>query len=566
MKLQTTESPLARYILLSVAPVVGIFITPSYSTEPVDLPKMFALIVLSFALFGGVLQTLKSNWLKTNKIFLTILSLFLLQMVLVMALNKTPLVQQFYGTFGRNTGLLTYLALGVLALSVSILASTKLNEKIVYSLLILGLVSLFYSSLKTLSADPIKWNNPYNHIIGFLGNPDFESSFLGIAGVAIVALILRQKMSLGYRALLLVLTFYDLFIIYRSQALQGLLVFGAGSAVVIFLFLRDLKLSQKKLVIISYSFVVAIAGTLVVMGSLKIGPLANYLYKVSVRQRGFYWKAAIHMMNSKPITGTGLDSYGDWYLTYRSATAAKLSPTVQSNAAHNVFLDMGAAGGYPLFLLNLSLVLLALVYGVKYLRRNKTYNWAFAALFGAFIAFEAQALISINQIGLAVWGWVFIGALVGTEYNSRLHSGDLETSSSSASKGISRKIKSKRKPGSILVGTTVGFVVGLFVAVPPFMNDHNYRIASQSRQAQAIIKATLKAPEDLGRTLQTAQLLAQSNLNSQALTLVNHIIQINPRSYNAWHLKYQITQTNSPDHKLAVATLNQLDPKSPAIQ
>ena len=358
----------------------------------------------------------------------------------------------------------------------------------------------------------------------------------------------------------------NLFIIYRSQALQGLLVFGLGSAVVGFFYLSNLKIKFKKALLGAYVSLTGVSGIFIVLGTLKIGPLASYLYKVSVRQRGFYWNAAWKMMTSNPLTGTGLDSYGDWYFNYRSKVAATLTPTVQSNAAHNVFLDMGAAGGYPLFLLNVALAIFAVFAGIKYIRRLQEFNWAASSLLGGFIAFEAQALISINQIGLAVWGWLFMGALVGLNKKS---SSNQETSVEDPIHNAPLKVKRNSrntKNNSFPYGLLIGGIVGFLVVITPFLNDHNFRVASESRQANAIISATLKSPEDLGRTMQTASLLAQSNLNVQSISLLKHIVSVNPRSFNAWQLLYQISPAGSADHVLAVQKINSLNPQVPAIK
>jgi hypothetical protein len=57
------------------------------------------------------------------------------------------------------------------------------------------------------------------------------------------------------------------------------------------------------------------------------------------------------MGNSHPLTGVGMDSYGDWYRRSRDAQALILpGPNTTTNAAHNVFIDVFAYGGYPLFI------------------------------------------------------------------------------------------------------------------------------------------------------------------------------------------------------------------------
>ena len=121
------------------------------------------------------------------------------------------------------------------------------------------------------------------------------------------------------------------------------------------------------------------------------------------------------MIKSHPFFGVGLDSYGDLYFATRSKNAAFNTPQTGSNAAHNVFLYLGAFGVLPLFLINLALVSLTIWSIIKVIHRKEEFNWAYAALVGAWVGYVAQSIISINQIGLAVWGWILMGIIVGYE-------------------------------------------------------------------------------------------------------------------------------------------------------
>jgi tetratricopeptide (TPR) repeat protein len=45
----------------------------------------------------------------------------------------------------------------------------------------------------------------------------------------------------------------------------------------------------------------------------------------------------------------------------------------------------------------------------------------FAGLFSAWVAFHAQSLVSIDNIGISVWGWVLGGAIVGISISATSH-------------------------------------------------------------------------------------------------------------------------------------------------
>ena len=69
-----------------------------------------------------------------------------------------------------------------------------------------------------------------------------------------------------------------------------------------------------------YTLGVGILGFIALMGALQKGPLTKLIYKTSVSLRGEYWQAGWNMAKEFPLTGVGMDSYGDWYRRARDAT------------------------------------------------------------------------------------------------------------------------------------------------------------------------------------------------------------------------------------------------------
>ena len=501
-----------------------------------------------------------------NKWFLILATAFIIQMSLVLLFSSAPFNQQFYGMNGRNTGALSYFALICLAIGAALIAKTSYVEKVVYALLGTGLLTVGYGFLQTTGNDPVKWNNPYNSMLGFLGNPNFSSSFLGITSVAAVALGFKVNARIYIRISSAIYILLALYLIVKSQSQQGVLVFAAGTAIVLYLFIGSHSVLSKPIFRFTYLGLGSIAGIFVIMGTLNQGPLGDILYKVSVRQRGFYWRAAWEMMTANPIFGVGMDSFGDWYFPLRSANAAFYTPSIQSNSAHSIFLDLGSGGGLPLYLINISLSVLTFIMGVKYLIRNKEFNWAFAAIFGSWIAYEAQSVISINQLGVGVWGWTLMGLIVGMEFNSRNKPTESPTNTQNRGR-IVRKTKEKNLVSSPqMLGAVIGLAFGLMIALPNFAADRNYRAATATADAQTLVDAALADPEDLVRTLMAANALAASNINDRALALARHIVEENPNYHEAWRLIYRLEQVGSPAYLEAITKLNELNPKVPPLK
>jgi O-antigen ligase len=561
--LNKSSQKLLAVLIIIAGPAVGLFITPSVSTDPVNQPKMLLLTMIGFAILGLVLLN-DISWLRyLRNPFGLLISLFLVQLLITVIFAPAPFTQQFFGVFGRNTGFLTYACLAIISIGAYLACHQGIMEKVAYSLLLTGIISAAYSTMQTLGADPIKWQNPYNPITAFLGNPNFQSSFLGIsATVAIGAALNKNKTNLVFRICAISYILFAVFLIIRTDSQQGILVFLVGLFVVsLFNFISKNKL-RKKLILIPYLIVVGLVGTILIFGMLNHGPLANLLYKLSVRQRGYYWHAALEMIKSHPFFGVGLDSFGDWYFAARSANAAFHTPTTGSNSAHNVFLDLGATGGIPLLILHLGLVLYTFYVILRRMVGQHNFNWAYAALVGAWIGYESQALISINQIGLAIWGWILMGLILGFEKSQIPELQNQENRLNNLSNG-SRSAQRKKNEtiGKSLVITTISAVLGLMVVFPVFKADAGYRKAISSRSGEELLTAALANPTDGYRLVQSARVFANSNLIPQAQALVAKAILNNPRSYDAWELKRLISEKDSPEYAEAKKRLNELNPK-----
>jgi O-antigen ligase len=557
-----TDRSVLSLIVLVAGIGTGLIISPSISLDPINIPKLSVLVPSGFMIVGIILLSLKKYMFGMSRIFLSLLFLFLFQMTLVLLLADAPFNQQFFGVSGRNTGFLAYFSLVFLSLGASFASTSKMLEKISYSAISIGILSALYGLLQTTGNDPIKWNNPYNSVITFLGNPNFASSSLGMCSVAAFALLLGGKRSLVVKGLLLVLIITSVALTLLSKSQQGTLVFAAGSFAVLTYFLLKHQKFQNKKILGAYFFASLTVGIITILGMLNQGPLGSLLYKASVRQRGFYWNAAREMMLSHPFFGVGFDSYGDWYFAKRSANAALLTPTTQSNSAHSIFLDLGASGGIPLFIINIALVLLTVLAIFKLIKRQKTFEWPLAAVIGMWVAYESQALISINQLGLGVWGWIFMGLIIGYEYSTR--SNDAENNQTNTGRNtFSHKAKSGRESNLVYLGGLIGLVIGMVVTVPIFQADANFRKAIGGSDANVVIKASSAHPEDLTRTLQLAEALYGSQLKDQGDELLEHILNENPRFFNAWLLKFNFSERDSAAWLEAKSNLELLNPNIP---
>jgi O-antigen ligase len=411
------ESLAVGRILGWTALLATVVVTPWSTYDPINVPKLVVISVGGFMALGALLAN-RVEILKAQYRLILILSLaFLFHLTVVLLISGTNFYQEFFGANGRSTGYVAYLALSFLLLSAAVTAHGESIKRVTLSLLSAGLLTIVYGVIQALNLDPIKWANPYAPVIGFLGNPNFQSSFVGFSGVMAFSMILGKAVKATWRAGYLTYILLSAYVIRETDSQQGFLVLIGGMAVVAFIWIARSK--YKFLTIPTLLFSVA-GVTIVIIGTLNRGPLASLLYKSSVTYRGDYWRAGWEMSTGHPFFGVGLDSYGDRYRRERTIEATlRRGPEITSNAAHNVLLDFSSTGGFPLLIIYIILMSLVLISAFKVLKRTSGFDPMFSGLFAIWIAYQAQSIISLNQLALAVWGWIISGLIIGYEINTR---------------------------------------------------------------------------------------------------------------------------------------------------
>ena len=562
MSISVAENTKARILFIG-APLTTLFVTTQGVTDPVNVTKLALAGTLGFAALAAFLfYGLKSSWAGRKALYINAL-LFIVTSALAVISSSAPLSQNFYGTYGRNTGFLAYFILLAIALAVSTLGRVSNYKKLVYGLQVAGLINVLYCGWVIAFGDFLSWNNTYGNILGTLGNPDFISAFLGIFIVVTIALVFESKKSWKYRAAGIAVSAAAFYEVIDSHAIQGVVV-ALGGLVIVGIFLVRSHFKNVAFTLV-YTLLAIVGGITAVLGALQKGPL-SFVYKVSVSLRGEYWQSGIWMGKKFPLTGIGMDSFGDWYRRARSVEAATIlpGPKVVTNAAHNVVLDFFAYGGWPLLLTYLGFLVIAAFSALKVIKRQKSYDATFVAIFAAWACYQTQSIISINQIGLAIWGWLFTGALIGYEIITR----DGAETSPAASKSRGRNAKKSGDALSPILVASLGAVVGLFISIPPLAGDMNWRSAVTSKDANKVMAAlepTYMAPSDTGRYLQAAQLFANSKLMPQAHEITLRAVKFNPDSFDSWKILYLLPNSTKAEKDSALKNMKRLDPHNPDV-
>lgn len=554
-----------RKLLFIGPPLISVFLLDSVVTDPVNTPKLFILGVVSCGIFGALLFGLSKRELVSHSLPLLILSVFLLVSTLTLFTTKSPLVQAFYGVYGRNNGFLTYLFFSFMLLGGLFITSASSHLKVLQGLFIAGLINIIYCGWVIAFGDFLSWNNPYGNILGTFGNPNFIGAFLGMFFSAWLAYLLGPDSSKIFRAFSFIVLPLTALEIYLSHAIQGRVLMVGGSAVVLFFWIR--AKFRNRLITLAYTIAVGIAGGLALAGALQVGPLTSLIYKTSVSLRGQYWLSAWNTGNAHPLTGVGFDGLGDWYRRMRDMHALEL-PGVDTviNTAHNVPLDIFAFGGWPLFICYLFLVAYLCWKIVNHIVRFQNYDPIFVALVVAWVGYQIQSIISINQIGLGFWGWLLSGTILS--YLNQFKQNEIANPQASGPR-IRKAARTSNDPISVGMVSGIGMLAGALIAVPPLSSDMRWMTARNSANAiqlEASLTPGYLNPSNNQKYFMTIQIFEQSQLWEVSHKYALQAVKFNPDSYDLWKLLSLLKNTSEIEKVEALKNMKRLDPLNPSLQ
>lgn len=554
----TVEKSLSSYVAIGAVGVT-LVVTDRINTEPVNIPKMVLLSGLAGAIIGTMLWS-KSFQQKNSRTISTLILIFSILLILSSAFSSNSLERGLYGAFGRNTGALTYVSLGLVLLAVSTFKNLSSYTKIIKAFLFAAAFNVIYSILAAAGYDLFTWSNPFDGaVLGTFGNPNFIGAFMGMyVSIMFIALIAfrteRKKVLVICCGILLGIS-----VIKFSDALQGAIlpIFGIAALSLIYMKHQPRFMRYRLLVAAFYILGLIVGG----LGILNKGPLAPWLYKPSLTFRGEYWLTGVNMGLENPLFGVGIDSYGSYFRTFRNESATILPGVdVTTDTAHNVFIDIFSGGGLPLLLVYLAINAIVAVTAIKQIRNSTGFDPYFTFFFIGWFTYTIQSIFSINQIGLAIWGWLFAGAILGY---SKLESEE-RNPNLVVSKLKKRNSQQSLAPAGAVLSAFVGLVIGLLIAIPPMVRDTQFRnIQTKSGDSQKLIDLVNSWPLDSSRMNRGSILLANSGLNVLSAQVALNATKSFPNDYAAWYTLYELSAEGSVEREAYRKVLNRIDPFNP---
>ena len=447
-----------RGLVLSAGVSTSLIVWTSLA-DPVQLPKLFLVGLLSAWVLGVVIVGSVSG--REKKFSLGQWSVFAFIVGLLIAGLFTDVkYRALFGTVARNNGGLSYLALATLCVGAMMSFNLHSVLQLRAGMIVIGIVMIFHGLLENSGHEPFPWENLYSPIVGTLGNPDFFSGLMGACAVATLWFVFVNKQVL-LRTLGLLIVPVQLYLIYKSHSIQGLVAFAFGFSLIVITQLWQ----WRKYLGVSALVAVCIAGPIAFLGILNKGPLASMLAKSSLNNRLDYWEAAWGMFKSHQFTGVGLDRFGEYYGQY--APQIQVAQGQAADNAHNVLMQLLATGGLVVFIPYVVLLVLIGWTGLTGILKAKGQEQMnLVGLFSVWCALLAVSMVSIDNLGSTVWFWISGGALYAIAKPLVVLNTSAEKASGKKNKRISNTSNAQNINFLAPMVSLVFVVIFLVLAVP----------------------------------------------------------------------------------------------------
>ena len=448
--------------------------------DPFNTPKLIILLLVSGWIFGHLVNSYREERvnLRSTEFNTLLLSLILIISLLVSALLTDVKLVGFIGDTQRRNGFLAYFGLIIIFLYASRIIDFIYALRFIKVSIIVGMLVSSYGLMQVLGKDFVEWDNPYNAMIATVGNPNFASALLAILFLISLGGLFIKLLPKIYKIISTLVLLISLYAIVKSNSRQGILaiIFAIMFCVIIYSYFNYKKL---RIIIIPITLLSIIFA---VFGMLQKGPLASILYKDSVSVRGYYWRAGIEMFKDRPFTGIGVDRYGAYFKEFREVGyPLKYGFEITSSNAHNTLIQLFSTAGIFVGLSYIAILFYVLISGLKIVKNTDgDKQKIILVLLTAWVGFQAQSLISIDNIGISVWGWLLGGSILGL---SRKNYCSSEVSSSKTK--VSKMVKINLFQPTISILSLMPIIVVSFYLYNAEKESYNVRSFAASAAPEA---------------------------------------------------------------------------------
>ncbi len=406
----------AKYLLDQTTILVAIVSGSVFTVflDPINWPKQILLLTfipfIALAGYRAYSQNIKVSTINHQVMLILISCFFIISATLLSKFfEDVSWARSLWGLWGRNNGLLTLISLLIVSLSFACLNSSRtFSYKFLHSLELASIIYCAYGLLQWLGADPVNWSQT-DQVFAFFGNTNFASAMFALSASCFLLLFVLEKSKLYLRLIRFTFFAISISLILATRSFQGLGAILIVGLLTLFIWLNFTSLT-KKLIFLASS---GIIGIFVFSGTLGFGPLGNLIGQYTLQLRFQYWMTGVRIGETSPIWGVGVDSYGDYFRTYRSQDLAERTTIdLVTNNAHNVFVQLYATLGILGLIAILIPVLIGVFTSIKTLFSNSSSSID-KGITSIFLALWSITIFSIDNISIAVWNYAFLGLVLG---------------------------------------------------------------------------------------------------------------------------------------------------------
>lgn len=387
--------------------------------ETFGLPKvttLWCLTAVAVVLWWG-------NWRRFPRSRLAIAAtVFILGYGVATAFSQAKAVS-IVGLPDRHGGLIPHALYVVIMLAIIAMyweRRERLRE-LAWAIVLSSMVVTSYMLLQAAGLDLLRWYDASSPTqasapvlsFGTVGNSNFAGAQLAIALPVFAYLILTAKPQ--RRPLLTALFALQVLAIWYSQSRGGMLSALVGLAVFALVAPKHVPHWIKRLALAALLLAITCLAVFVVRTASRPsegGVPTGILDAGSLQSRVLYWVVAGGIFADHPLMGTGPDTYYANYLPKRSAAAGARSGLQPTDKPHNVILEYAANTGLVGVVPYLTVVGLAIRYGLRRAREVQGHlRLLVAGFLAALCAYMAQAVVSIDVVSLAALNWIVLGGI-----------------------------------------------------------------------------------------------------------------------------------------------------------
>jgi hypothetical protein len=206
------------------------------------------------------------------------------------------------------------------------------------------------------------------------------------------------------------------------------------------------------------------------------------------------------------------------------------------------------------YLAIVSFVLFSIFLGLRQGRNTDPY---FMAISMSWVAYQVQAAVSINQIGVGVWGWLLGGVIVGT-----VNSKSLVLNSTSAKRNRSSELKkSPNTPPPVAVLTSVIFLsIGFLASFLPLKTDADYLTATKTGSAELVLDIAKRPTANAFLLSKAAQAANGAGLKEASQQIVSILLDRFPRNVYAYLVQYEDFSASEAERRILLTKVREIDP------